>query len=238
MRTHRLAWARTAWPLLLVLAAGCNHNGIASRWSRDAVTIDGDQRDWQGALKRIRGQEVAVGVMNDDAYLYVTLSSPDRRTMLQVMRGGFTVWFDPRGRQRKVLGVRYPLGAAALGLEDDGWRRPARGQRPDPARLLESMRSSELFVEVSGPGKADLAHVPLNSEGGIQVAIGWSTYGQFVYELRIPLAPGDASPHAVGAAPGQTIAIGFETGGTARSGGRTRATGSDPSPPAASRCRG
>ena len=216
MKTRRPAWAHSALPLLMVLAAGCSHDGIASHWSRHAVTIDGDQDDWQGTLKRTRDQDVAVGVMNDDIYLYVTLSSPNQRTMAQIMRGGFTVWFDPRGRQRKVLGIRYPLGAAALGVEDEGWRRAGRGQRPDPAGLLKSMRSTELFVEVSGPAKDDLAHVPLTSEGGIQVAIGWSAYGHFVYELRIPLEPGDSSPHAVGAAPGQTIAIGFEGGGMAR----------------------
>ncbi|MCH8328389.1 MAG: hypothetical protein IID15_07715, partial [Candidatus Marinimicrobia bacterium] len=88
------------------------------------------------------------------------------------------------------------------------------------AEHLESMLASEQFVEISGPDKDDLAHVPLSSEEGIQVAIGMSDYGLLVYELRIPLVANDGTPHAVGAAPGQTIGIGFETGSLTPQGGR------------------
>ncbi len=197
---------------LMVFTAACNHDAIAARWPAGPITIDGDQSDWQGALNRPEGRDFAVGVMNDDTWLYVTLSSPNRRTLGQIVRGGFTVWLDPAGRQRKRFGLRYPIGAVNLGLEERTGLR-SRRERPDPEALLATVQASESAVEVIGPARHDLAHVPPAGEDGIQVALGWSPYGRFVYELRIPLAVSDTTPHAVGAAPGQTIAIGLEAGG-------------------------
>ena len=213
---------------LMVIAASCNQDAIAARWPTAPITIDGDQSDWQGALHRPEGRELAVGVMNDDAWLYVTFSSPNQRTLGQIVRGGFTLWLDPTGRQRKLLGLRYPIGTVNLGLEERTGLR-SRRDRPDPEVLLAKVEATESAVEVIGPARHDLAHVPPAGEGGIQVALGWSPYGRFVYELRIPLAVSDATPHAVGAAPGQAIALGFEAGGldarTRRPGGGLSGSG-------------
>ncbi len=211
-----LTAARAALPAaLLVLMAGCSQLGLVSSWARPDVAVDGQQTEWQGLLQQPEGQSVAWGVMNDADYLYVTLSSLDQRTLMQIMSRGLTVWFDTQGRNRTVLGVRYPIGAVTMGLQEEGFGQRNRRRQSNPEELLEQMMGAELWIEVTGPEKGDLARIIRGGEGGIQVDLA-SKLGQFVYELRIPLDTSSENPHALGVTPGETIGIGFVAGGGGR----------------------
>ncbi len=208
---------------LILLFAGCSQSGLVSSWTRQGVAVDGDQAEWQGLLQKPEGRSIALGVMNDSDYLYVTLSSLDRRTLMQIMSRGLTVWFDPQGRNRKVLGIRYPVGAITMGLQEEGWGRWNRRGQAGLEELLEQMVATELWIEVTGPERDDLARITRGGESGLQVEVA-SKLGQFVYELRIPLNSSAENPHALNAAPGETISIGYEGGGTSATGLR-RPTG-------------
>ena len=198
--------------LLIGSGVSCSSNAFTSHWRDREISIDGDQQEWFGNLLVPEGQHVTIGVMNDDAYLYLTMSSTDRSTMMQIMRFGLTVWFDPRGGKKKVLGIKYPMGGLEGGMGAAAGRLRGRNERPDWEAQLQSVRESQLWVEVLGPDKDDLARVGVKNEGGIQVEIGASSYGQLVYELRIPFVPTPGNPYALNTSPGETIGIGIETG--------------------------
>lgn len=163
--------------------------------------------------------------MNDDAYLYLTMSSTDPRTMMQIMRLGLTVWFDPKGGKKKVLGIKYPMGGLEAGMGSAVGRLRGRNERPDWEAQIQSVKESQPWVEILGPDKDDLARVAVKNERGIQVEIGVSSYGQLVYELRIPLVQTPDNPHAIDTSPGQTIGIGIETGAIERDAMRSRRSG-------------
>ncbi len=61
-----------------------------------------------------------------------------------------------------------------------------------------------------GPGKSQRKLVDLAPALGVAIASGVEE-GVLVYEISLPLTSSTEHPYAVGAAPGSTIALGFET---------------------------
>lgn len=197
---------------LLLFATGCRTDAFTSYWRDSYITIDGNQIDWQDRLWIPESENIAIGIMNDESNLYLTLSSFDRSTIMQIMRLGFTVWFDPKGGKKEVFGIKYPVGMAGMGMRTIGDRGLSRDQMPDLHEEIQSLKESQIWAEILGPEKDDVALIPVADSSGIQVGIGYSAYGQLVYELTIPLEWTSDSPHAIDTSPGATIGIGFETG--------------------------
>jgi hypothetical protein len=179
-----------------------------SRSPERQVVIDGRSDDWAGHLFIVEEAGIALGFLNDKDNLYVCLRADVISTRGQIMRSGLTIWFDPKGTKKKELGIRFPIGMSPderpmpRGDFGDEEEEPVL-ERPGQERLneLEILRSSK-----DEPEKMAVAEAK-----GIEIKVLPSRAG-LVYELRIPLAGSDASPIAVGAEPGKTIGIGFETG--------------------------
>lgn len=83
---------------------------------------------------------------------------------------------------------------------------------PDMEEQIRSLPGSQLWVEVLGPGKDDVARLSVMDTTGIRAKTGISSDGRFVYELKIPLGSSPDTPYAVNTSPGKTVGIGFETG--------------------------
>lgn len=208
-----------ALSLLSALAAGACAGGmteIASRPIAEPINVDANQREWWGSLTEI-GSDLSIGIRNDADDLYLSLMTSDRELVDQMMFQGLVVWFDPGGQKAESFGVRFPLGVMADGrpgsLGAGGGPTagaPPEGLRPgelDPAtrdRMYErSLAGGNLLV---APGDT----IRITDEMGIAFE-GRAEYGGFTYELRVPLRTGPGRPYAIGAEPGQTIAIGFAT---------------------------
>lgn len=207
MRISReTAVALLAWLLVLGLA-GCSSYTTYMTKSLPAVQemkIDGKTEDWLGALSIIEDGAVSVGFRNDRESLYVCLMVEEEFLQAQILRRGLTLWLDPRGGTAKALGIRYPLGMPR------GERLEERGEEPGPPASEgfpeEAMSELEIIrSEKEAPQKMEIGKVP-----GIEI-IAVPTRGLLVYELKIPLLQTESQLIAVGAQPGQTIGIGFET---------------------------
>ena len=92
------------------LLAGCTKLELTSQWRDGLVAIDGENREWTGATTYLEDNNAAIGLLNDEEYLYVSLLTMDRMLQNQIMRAGFTLWFDPNGGKDKTFGIRFPLG--------------------------------------------------------------------------------------------------------------------------------
>lgn len=168
------------------------------------VAIDGKTDDWLGALSIIEGGSVSVGFRNDRENLYVCLMVEEESLQAQIMRQGLTLWLDPRGGTSKVLGIRYPLGLPRGETPEEPRgepeKPPSEGYPEEAMSRLEIIRSPK-----ETPQRMEIAEVR-----GIEV-IAVPSRGLLVYELKIPLVQTESRLIAVGAQPGQTIGIGFET---------------------------
>ena len=177
-----------------------------SLWPERQIVIDGKSDDWSGALSFIEKEQLSLGFFNDQDSLYVCLVAEGNFTRAQILRGGLTVWFDPEGGKEKKFGIRYPLGAFAREMQmPPEMRNPEETNEGSPREAmneLEIIRSKK-----AEPERMELAKA---KDNGLEVTAAPSS-GLVVYELKIPLLAKEGQPLAVGAKPGATIGIGFET---------------------------
>jgi hypothetical protein len=179
------------------------------------IMIDGKSDDWIGSLNIIAEGNLEEGFLNDQDFLYVSFVTEDESLRKQIARGGLTVWFDPKGGDEKVLGIKYPVGIPRV-------ERPAtQKEEADGPPPNEPAGGAESSLEIYRPGASLPQKLDLDSAKGLELAA--SKEGKlFVYELKIPLQPSPDHPIAVGALPGKTVGIGFEVpkSNSGRQGGR------------------
>jgi hypothetical protein len=183
-------------------------------WKDRDLVIDGNSGDWQGALGFLSEPPVMLGFLNDDAAIYVCLSTNLPAVRDGMLRRGVTVWIDPKGGKRKTLGIRLAPAGGPDGRPEGGppQRQTERtGESPAP---LEGATPAELGARptrlmVRLPGREDWTLVE-GGPGSIEAAIEESN-GLAVFEMMIPLKVGPETPFAVGAGPGAAISMSFET---------------------------
>jgi hypothetical protein len=189
---------------LLLAAGGCGQPEFPSRWLDRQVVIDGDPRDWTGAVYSLDGERTVAGFFNDSTDLYVCLVSSDPNVSRQVLGRGLTLWLDPDGGRAKTFGIRYPLGA-----RDPGAPPPRGGGDPDRRVLAWAFPDSTAEAEII-EGGALLARLPLGQVQGVKVRVGLKD-DVLTYEARIPLARDEQHPHAIDARRDRPIGLGLET---------------------------
>lgn len=167
-------------------------------WGTDDIVVDGSMTDWT-SLRRL-GDGPAIAVRNDGESLLLVVASDDERVREQLATG-LIVWIDQSGRRQQTFGLRL-----------EGLRpRPLPGSgaaAPDP--LDESLLTTHEAFDLLGPARLQRRLVDDPAGVGMRLATGVE-HGMIAYELRVPLQPSPGTPHAIGATPGSTIAIGLET---------------------------
>jgi hypothetical protein len=177
---------------------------LSSAWRDREVVVDGSDSDWQGATTYIKGSNLALGIRNDNDYLYTCVIMMDRQMQMQMMASGFTVWFDPEGGKNRAFGIHFPLGM-------QGQQPPtALGGRSSPEEAQKLIEQSQRELEIIGPEKEARERMPLMLAQGIKAKLG-NDEGFLVYELSVPLRKSADHPYAIGINGRQAVGIGFET---------------------------
>jgi hypothetical protein len=191
--------------MILCIAAcgvfGCSSGlKLTSTWQSTVMTIDGNDTEWQSDVYYDAAFDMVYGVRNDEENMYLFLKTQNRATQTQMLRGGFTVWFDPAGGKDKAFGIRYPLAQerGALAPADDGMENLVRGG--------EIQASLEL--EILGPRAEDIQRISKLEAHGIAIHL-LRTNGVLVYELCVPLQKSSLHPFAIDVRPGKRVGVGF-----------------------------
>jgi hypothetical protein len=58
--------------------AGCKKLELNSHWREQDITIDGINEEWENATTYVDDDNVLIGIMNDEVYLYLSLMSNNR----------------------------------------------------------------------------------------------------------------------------------------------------------------
>ncbi|UCG53017.1 MAG: hypothetical protein JSW58_05535 [Candidatus Latescibacterota bacterium] len=197
--------------VVLFLSVGCGRDlSLDSCWRATDVTIDGDNNEWGECVTYIEDKDLAVGVMNDDEFVYVLLTTADREVQRQVTLSGLTVWLDVANDKKKDFGIRFPLGVRG---GDPPERIREMTERPDPAEMLKRLEeriASMKEFEVIGPHAGNLRLMDMSETNTIAVALS-QIKGTFVYELKMPLRRETDYLYGLGVDPGVTIGIGLES---------------------------
>jgi hypothetical protein len=180
---------------------------VASRWRNAEIKVDGADTEWAEAITYLEKEKLGFGLKNDSSDLYICLKF-DRAIQRQAMMFGFTIWFDPAGKNKKTFGVRFPIGM--MNFESD-FMPELMAPMEEGGERQKQFAAMLREVEVFGPDKDDHNRFVAGSSFGIQAATFDSPAG-LVCELKIPLQSAAGRPYAIAAASGQTLSLGFEMG--------------------------
>ncbi|OGU26007.1 MAG: hypothetical protein A2X66_09790 [Ignavibacteria bacterium GWA2_54_16] len=203
--------------LLSFLASGCGSTlELPSRWADTRIQIDGNLRDWVDSTTFVEKDGIRCGVMNDTENVYVCMMSSTPNVGRQLIMRGMTIWFDPNGGEKKIIGVRFPVGAMRPGM----MRPEMRDRRPTEARARAPEERRQRFDEIErealqefeflGPGADDRQRVLRIQGQGVEFHIT-ATPERFVYEMKIPLEYSSRHPYAVESYAGSMIGVGFDS---------------------------
>lgn len=219
MKNIRMPFLATV--ALLAFSAGligCGMKELYSAWHDRPVagSAEDEWLEWNRALHWLPGEEVTVGLLNDDRMLYLRLSTRNKAIQRQVLTAGLTVWFDETGGRNEAYVIRFPL--PNRGMEPGVERRPAmEGDaegRMDPSGGPDPFRKvSQGDMEITRPGKNEYSVILADNSdpNGIRSRIR-DVQGSLVYELRVPLIRDESSPLGITAGKPKTIGIGLMTG--------------------------
>lgn len=195
--------------LVLALTGACSYFQLASNWTPTSALTEGNSEAWAELPGHFfSDQNVFVAVGNDSQYLHllVRFRAADENWVRACAMSGLTVWFDPSGKKKKTLGIRFPNG-------------PSRENPPLTDASHESERSDIPALRANQPLDGQFE---VNTKGSsiIITADGTSgpsgrfasESGMYTYELSIPLAATADRWVAIGDTPGSTVMLGLTAG--------------------------
>jgi hypothetical protein len=183
--------------------SGCSSSlKLLSTWRQEDIVIDGIGTEWQRGLYYDKESDIVYSIRNDDDYVYLFLKTQNRTTQMQIMRAGFTVWFDADGGNDHSFGIRYPLARQGAHSEFH--------PESDDERIHSDLEQILLELEIVGAQKEAVQRFSTLDVPGIRVKIGRSQEA-LVYELRVPLKKTPHTPFAIGVTSANRIGIGLET---------------------------
>lgn len=187
--------------IIVVSINGCNMEEIASNWDESVVAIDGDNSDWQSTpILSFKKPEIAVGVRNNDEFLYVLISFKEQSLIRLFLMSGVTLWIDQKGGKGKDIGLRYVSDFGLTGMMQ-GRGAMAGGRGGSGGRQL--MRGLSIVK------KDGTAYYPTTEENAPSAALR-SEFEAYTLEFKIPLKKSDDLPYDSDILAGGIVGIGFE----------------------------
>jgi len=191
--------------LLLSSLLWSKDRNFDSLWTKSEMVIDGKESEWSGSIYYLEDQKIGLGLQNDTSNLYILIKATDRFRQLQIMRTGLTIWIDAAGKDKKSLGIHYPIGMQEYGIPDVKANPNTEFASEQKNRFAEMLRE----IEVLGPEKNDRNRIGRANNFGIEAALS-DTLGVMIYELKIPLKSTSQNPYAISSNPGSSISVGLE----------------------------
>jgi hypothetical protein len=193
--------------MLTILLAGCTTLKLNSHWKDRDISINGENKDWLGAVYYFEDNNISAGVLNDDNFIYICMIAEEPLLRTQIMGQGLTIWFDPDGGKEKAFGIKFPLGRQAQPRREMPMRQ--REEEQDQEKRREFFGKSLEELEILGPKKDETRKMPVKEVKGIEIAVDPSG-GLLIYEVKVPLLHSEEHPYAVGAEAGDLVGIGIE----------------------------
>ena len=160
----------------------CSGNKYLSQTANEEFRIDGERVEWAGRFEIPKKEDFGIGVSHTQNYLYVAISSLDRKFERQLAMRGLTIWVDAKGKKHEDLGLMFQ---SIMPMD----RRPGSpGNRPS------RQSPSEDLMRNASPFKGDLDLIVIDKKGRERLgpadllATARSGDGGLFMEYQIPLA--------------------------------------------------
>jgi hypothetical protein len=201
--------------LALAAASPAKDVPVTSRWLAAPLRIDGQNQDWAGdALTAEKGVKVDYAFGNDGQNLYLVFIFNDPKFLSSIEATGITIYFSPAGKKQKDFGVRFMKKNVGPDEVIAAYEKQGLVLTEEEKQKIRANRKYTLF-EANAVDKDGEVITPAQNSAEVDPPIFRSARqgNLVVYEFRVPLVARELHPAGVGAAPGQTIRVGFEWGG-------------------------
>ncbi len=196
--------------LTVIVVVGCSSvKETTSNWRNNEIKIDGDISDWQNTLEAIPDKNFAVGLKNDDKFLYISFITDDRMKIMQMFRNGFITWLTPNGDNGKKFGIKFPLSNKEKGTTQFHDVNREMIPQENIEKIITKLLNEQKEFKIINKDKFPLNLFFLENTEGIKLALGYKA-NNFVYELQIPLASSNYSTK-INSLPGDKVIVYFET---------------------------
>lgn len=143
--------------------------------------IDGLVADWQTEWLMDPKNKFVYNVGNDSANLYIRIKISDLLVQQKVALLGLTVYFTPEGAKKNKLGIQYPM---EKDLEE--MKKEEGDKAPPWSEMKKKIILEAQTLELIGIGKGRVLSSRLGLMNGIEVIMIVDTYGDLVYEAKVP----------------------------------------------------
>lgn len=184
-------------PVILLLIAGCGEVKMTSSGRTDEILIDGDISDWQGHLLPVDDKPVSVGFQHDDQFFYGCLVTSDPMTQRKILIRGLVLWISEEPAQTPALGIKYPIGVMASGVNPGELMRKGYRNNAQNMAMIYEMTLNDL--EIQSPEDTEFRSMTIRKLAGSGLEISTDLKnGQWVYELKVPLKADEGFAYSVG----------------------------------------
>lgn len=197
----------------LAAAAPAKDVTVQSGWTSSAPKIDGKADDWTGADPAVWDKgDVRYAFRNDADKLYILLVFKDPKFLSTARETGITLFFGPAGKKDKDYAVHFIRRQAPV---EEAITRIEREKTLSDAEKAQLRTKPVYAIYDHQVHNKKLKSQTGSAEAGFQPAHFRFATGQdeTVFEFAVMLRRGHELAAGVGAAPGETIAVGFEWGG-------------------------
>jgi len=201
--------------LLCLLGAGAAQAQDASALCplSSAIVVDGNAEEWPMTWLQDDEKVFSYNICADEQNLYVRVLTKDYYAKRKLSAFGFTLWFDPAGKKKRKLGLKYPAGGneaeermASVRKQSDVGN--SLGEKADYQKEIDRALIAGIeVIELIGLADDPITATRSGITNGIKVAIALDASGAYVYEALIPFKSYRLSRASI-----TELSIGFETG--------------------------
>ncbi len=148
------------------------------------IVIDGNDKEW---IKPLNFYDDASGIMfaigNDNEQLYLCFTGNDEFKMKKLMSSGWSIGLSSKEKNKKFKAELLFPGINVMGIRRGG----NNFEKKSAEDNFISFYRLQLRSVVAKGFKSGISEVALNSNTGINIAVGSDSIRHVVYEIAIPL---------------------------------------------------
>lgn len=192
--------------IISLFLSACGSNSYLSKIPQSKMIIDGKLNDWSDDLKYIEDDKAAIGVKNDQEFLYLCYTTAERNKIMLIFTSGFTVWLKPENS--KTLGFQFPVRSHD---EPSGNFRTRKRSVFNSALLIKKYLKNHNEFLILNDDNFPLYGAKLSGNTGYSLGLGYQS-GKFIYELKIPFKTFSDKHIPIVKIPNKKLEIVFESG--------------------------
>lgn len=170
---------------MLVLLSSCSHkNYLASKWEKSIYkeVEEIPSPDYECD----KDKKLYYLITNDSANMYIHIKAVDKTVQKHILAPGLTVWIDTLAKNKKLLGIKFPIDNYARLTMPPKRERTGQNEEQNFDEMKDQLSQKYFDIELIGfTGKGSREIIPGKNEQ-ISVKIDLNKQKDILYTYKVP----------------------------------------------------